>query len=178
MLYPVKLRALNDTYKIIKIEPIYLYNSFIDGLLIKILKTDISQTNLMEVSDILQNKNSISVAICNVNTLVRSYKNSKLQEKINSFDIKAPDGFPVAKASNLIYKNNQKRVDGFNVFHETINKGLEKESFSLLFWKQQRNNLIDDEKLKLKYPKINIVGYYCPPTKKYTELTMDYIPLI
>ena len=36
---------------------------------VKILKTDISQTNLMEVSDILQNKNSISVAICNVNTL-------------------------------------------------------------------------------------------------------------
>ena len=47
---------------------------------VKILKTDISQTNLMEVSDILQNKNSISVAICNVNTLVRSYKNSKFKK--------------------------------------------------------------------------------------------------
>ena len=138
---------------------------------VKILKTDISQTNLTEVSDILQNKNSISVAICNVNTLVRSYKNSKLQEKINSFDIKAPDGFPVAKASNLIYKNNQKRVDGFNVFHETINKGLEKNLSHYFFGNNKETTLLMIEKLKLKYPKINIVGYYCPPTKEYTELT-------
>ena len=58
--------------------------------------------------------------------LVRSYKNSELQNKINAFDVKTPDGFPVAKASNILYKNNQ-RVDGYNVFHETIGeKGLKK----------------------------------------------------
>ena len=77
------------------------------------------------VSEYLKNETSKTVAICNANTLVRSYQNSRIQEKINSFDIKAPDGFPVAKASKVLYKNNQKRVDGYNVFHETIKNGLD-----------------------------------------------------
>ena len=33
-------------------------------------------------------------------------------------------GFPVAKASKILYKNNQKRVDGYKLFHKTIEKGL------------------------------------------------------
>ena len=60
---------------------------------------------------------------------MRSYRNSDIK-KINSFDIKALDGFPVAKAK-ILYKNNQK-VDGYKVFHETI-KMVMIQSYLIIF---------------------------------------------
>src|SRR5210317_1241327 len=93
---------------------------------VKILKTSISETTIEEVSKILNSADSLSVAICNTNTVVRSYKDQSLSQVINSFDIKTPDGFPIAKSSSIIYKNKQRRVDGYNVFLSTIQDGLSK----------------------------------------------------
>ena len=84
-----------------------------------ILNTNINVTSVEEVSTLLQKRDSKTIAVCNTNTLVRSYKDSELQNKINAFKIRVPDGFPVAKASNIIYKNEQERVDGYNIFHRT-----------------------------------------------------------
>ena len=55
---------------------------------VRILKTEMSVTNIDEVAESLIFKNKISVAICNANTLVRCYKNKKLNNTINSFDVK------------------------------------------------------------------------------------------
>ncbi len=136
-----------------------------------ILNTEINVTSVYDVAELLQKKDSKTIAICNTNTLVRSYKNPALQKKINSLDIKTPDGFPVAKASKFLYKNNQKRVDGYNVFHETIKRGL-KNNISHYFFgsdektvKKIKKNLLD------LYPEINISGYTCPPVLGYKELT-------
>ena len=93
---------------------------------VKILNTTISETSLVEVSNILNTENSLKVAICNTNTVVRSYKDDQLSNIINSFDIKTPDGFPIAKSSSILYKNSQSRVDGYNVLLATINNGLTK----------------------------------------------------
>ena len=90
-----------------------------------ILKTVISTTTVEKVANYLKKENSKTVAICNSNTLVRSYRNPIIQNKINSFDVKAPDGFPVAKSSKILYKNDQGRVDGYNVFLKTIEKGID-----------------------------------------------------
>jgi len=68
----------------------------------------------------------LRVAICNTNTVVRSNKDELLCKVINSFDIKTPDGFPIAKSSSIFLKNNQKRVDGYNVFLSTIREGIAK----------------------------------------------------
>ena len=91
---------------------------------VRILKTEMSVTNIDDVTENLISKNKISVAICNANTLVRCYKDKELNNTINSFDIRCPDGFPVAKSSRILYKNDQNRVDGFKVFHKTIENGL------------------------------------------------------
>ena len=63
-----------------------------------VLKTAISETTVEEVTNSLINNNGLSVAICNANSLVQSIKRPQLSEAINSFDIKTPDGFPVAKS--------------------------------------------------------------------------------
>ena len=87
---------------------------------VRILKTEMSVTNIDDVAKNLVFKNKISVAICNANTLVRCYKDKDLNNIINSFDVRCPDGFPVAKASKILYKNNQMRVDGYKLFCLTI----------------------------------------------------------
>ena len=138
-----------------------------------ILNTEINITSVDDVAELLQKKESTTIAICNTNTLVRSYKNNVLQKKINSLDIKTPDGFPVAKASKFLYKNNQKRVDGYNVFHETIKKGLKKNTSHYFFGSDEETVEKLKKNLLALYPEINIAGYICPPLLGYKELTND-----
>ena len=128
-----------------------------------ILNTNINITTVEEVAKLLQNKDSKTVAVCNANTLVRSYKNKDLQDKINSFDIRVPDGFPVAKASSILYKNHQKRVDGYNIFHKTIEKGLENNLTHYFFGSDEVIISKLKSKLLSRYPNINILGHFCPP---------------
>ena len=104
---------------------------------VTVLNTDINVTNIEEVAKKLTTENEMSVAICNANTLVRCYKDKKLNSILNSFDIKCPDGFPVAKSSSILYKNQQKRVDGYNVFLKTIEKGLENNTSHYFFGNEE-----------------------------------------
>ena len=92
---------------------------------VKILKTDINQIKLNDLSNRLINEENLDVAVCNANSLVRSYNDKDLQKILNNFDIATPDGFPVAKASSILYKNDQKRVDGYKIFNHTIEKSIE-----------------------------------------------------
>ena len=135
-----------------------------------VLKTEITTTTVEFVSKYLKDETSKTVAICNANTLVRSYQNPRIQEKINSFDIKAPDGFPVAKASKFLYKNNQKRVDGFNIFHETIKQGIDTELSHYFYGSNEKIIKLMIKNLNKQYPTMKISGYTCPPIKSYEEL--------
>ena len=141
-----------------------------------ILRTNINTTTVDKVASLLQKKSSLTVAVCNANTLVRSYNEESLQKIINSFDIRVPDGFPVAKASNLLYKNNQKRVDGYNIFHKTIQKGLDNNLSHYFFGSDEEKVIKLKSQLLSKYPNINILGYSCPPFMSFEDLTAeDYI---
>ena len=135
-----------------------------------ILKTNISVTTVDEISQLLQKRASKTVAICNTNTLVRSYKNTSLQEKINSFDIRTPDGFPVAKASSFFQNKKQERVDGYKVFHETIKKGLECDLGHYFFGSDEETVKKLKSSLIKTYPEINILGHTCPPFSNYKDL--------
>ena len=138
-----------------------------------ILNTDISVTSVNEVTEKLSNNNSLTVAVCNANTLVRCYRNERLRKIINSFDIKCPDGFPVAKGSSILYKNQQRRVDGFNIFIETIEKGLDNNLSHYFFGNEEDVTKKMIKNLEKNYPKINVVGYQCPPFGKVDKLLKD-----
>ena len=140
---------------------------------VKILNTTISETSLIEVSNVLNSENSLKVAICNTNTVVRSFRDSQLSSVINSFDIKTPDGFPIAKSSSILYKNSQRRVDGYNVFLSTIYDGLSKNTSHYFYGSEDiiLKKLIT--KLKNDFPNINIVGSFSPPVDSYEKLTEE-----
>jgi N-acetylglucosaminyldiphosphoundecaprenol N-acetyl-beta-D-mannosaminyltransferase len=140
---------------------------------VKILNTTISKTSLVEVSNILNTENSLKVAICNTNTVVRSYRDDQLSKIINSFDIKTPDGFPIAKSSSILYKNSQRRVDGYNVLLKTINDGLSKNTSHYFYGSEDFVLKKMIVKLRNDFPNINIVGSSSPPVGSYDELVQE-----
>jgi N-acetylglucosaminyldiphosphoundecaprenol N-acetyl-beta-D-mannosaminyltransferase len=138
---------------------------------VKILSTNISEISLNEVSSLLNTKNSLKVAICNTNTVIRSYRDETLGEIINSFDIKTPDGFPIAKSSSILYNNNQHRVDGYNVLLTTIREGLEKNTSHYFFGSEDYILKKVIQNLEKDFPLINIVGSLSPPVTEFNKLT-------
>ena len=143
---------------------------------VRILKTEISLTKIEEVSKVLINSSKISVAICNANTLVRSYKDEIICNTINSFSIRCPDGFPVAMSSRLLYKNRQMRVDGYKLFLNTIQEGIESNTSHYFFGNTQEvTTKMIDEIIKI-HPEVNIKGFACPPMHEVNELSkMKYL---
>ena len=137
----------------------------------QVLKTEISMTSIEDVANFLCDNKSKTVAICNANTLVRAYRNLEIKKLIDSFDVKAPDGFPVAKSIKILTRKNQKRVDGFNVFHKTIEYGISKNISHYFFGNNENIVLGMIKELEILYPNINISGFYCPPLTTLEKLT-------
>lgn len=141
---------------------------------VKILKTNISEVSLTKASELLTTTRNTTVAVCNANSLVRAYQDKSLNNILNSFDLALPDGFPVAKASAILYKNGQKRVDGYKIFNQTIKSGLKNNTSHYFFGNSEEviKNLIS--KLKDRHPNINIAGYNCPPISSPEKLSSTH----
>jgi len=140
----------------------------------QVLKTDISETTISDVSKILITSSKNRVAICNANTLVRSVKNLEIRDSINSFSIKTPDGFPVAKALSFLSKNKFPRVDGYKLFLQTISDGLEANTRHYFFGNNEKTTLEMIKNLKNKFPNIKISGYICPENLSADDLASKY----
>tara|TARA_B100000900_G_scaffold242859_1_gene206526 strand:- start:169 stop:903 length:735 start_codon:yes stop_codon:yes gene_type:complete len=140
----------------------------------KVLQTNISETNINEVSEALNGSAGIRVAICNANTLVRSVRNQNIENLINNFNIKAPDGFPVAKALSILKKQKFPRVDGYKVFLQTIKDGLGNDKKHYFFGNNDATTLLMIDKLNTMFPEIKITGYLCPEFLTGDELVAKY----
>ena len=140
----------------------------------KVLQTNISETNISEVSKVLNSSTGNRVAICNANTLVRSARDPKIKDLINNFTIKTPDGFPVAKALSFLTKQKFSRVDGYKVFLKTIEDGLDNNKKHYFFGNNDDTTRTMIDKLNDMFPKIKIVGYTCPEFTSGNELVSKY----
>ena len=140
----------------------------------KVLQTNISETNIKEVSEMLNTSTKNRVAICNANTLVRSVRNTGIRNSINNFTVKAPDGFPVAKALSFLTKQKFSRVDGYKVFLQTIEKGLSRGTRHYFFGNNDGTTQLMINKLTQKFPGINIAGYLCPEVMSADNLVERY----
>jgi len=140
----------------------------------KVLQTNISETDIRQVSEILNNSTNNRVAICNANTLVRSVRNVVIRNSINNFTIKAPDGFPVAKALSFLTKQKFSRVDGYKVFLQTIEDGLSTGTRHYFFGNNEKTTQLMINKLSQKFPDIKIAGYLCPLVMSAENLVEKY----
>jgi N-acetylglucosaminyldiphosphoundecaprenol N-acetyl-beta-D-mannosaminyltransferase len=140
----------------------------------KVLQTNISETNIKQVSEMLNTSTKNRVAICNANTLVRSVRNTEVRTSINNFTIKAPDGFPVAKALSFLTKQKFSRVDGYKVFLQTIQKGLSRGTRHYFFGNNDEITQLMINTLTQKFPDMNIAGYLCPEVMSADDLVERY----
>ena len=140
----------------------------------KVLQTNISETDIRQVSEILNNSTNNRVAICNANTLVRSVRNVVIRNSINNFTIKAPDGFPVAKALSFLTKQKFSRVDGYKVFLQTIENGLDQGTKHYFFGNNDEITQLMIDQLIERFPNVKITGYLCPKFMSANELVDKY----
>ena len=140
----------------------------------KVLQTNITQTSINQVSTLLNTSTRNKVAICNANTLVRSVRDPKIRSVINSFTVKTPDGFPVAKALSFVTKQKFARVDGYKVFLQTIEDGLGNGTKHYFFGNNVKTTQLMINKLIDMFPEIKISGYLCPEYLNDTELVNNY----
>ena len=140
----------------------------------RVLKTNISETDIDQVSEILNTSTNNRVAICNANTLVRSVNDSEIRRSINNFTIKTPDGFPVAKALSFLTKQKFSRVDGYKVFLQTIEDGLNRNRRHYFFGNNTEITQLMIDNLTQKFPNIEISGYLCPEFLSADELVNKY----
>ena len=140
----------------------------------KVLQTNISEIDISQVSEILNTSTKNRVAICNANTLVRSVRNVGVRNSINNFTIKAPDGFPVAKALSFLTKKKFLRVDGYKVFLQTIENGMSRGTKHYFFGNNDEITKLMIDQLIQKFPDIKITGYLCPEFMSADELVKKY----
>jgi len=105
---------------------------------------------------------------------VRSVRNVGIRNSINNFTIKAPDGFPVAKALSFLTKQKFSRVDGYKVFIQTIEDGLSTGTRHYFFGNNEKTTEIMINKLSQKFPDIKIAGYLCPEFLSAEDLVEKY----
>ena len=139
----------------------------------RVLQTNITETTVKEVANILNTSIETRVAICNANTLVRCSKNSQLKDVVDNFTIKTPDGFPVAKALSFLSKQKFSRVDGYKVFLQTIEEGISKSKKHYFFGNNEKTTTLMIENLVKMFPEIIISGYHCPEFKTADELVFN-----
>jgi len=139
----------------------------------RVLQTNITETTVKEVANILNTTSETRVAICNANTLVRCCRNSQLRDVLNNFTIKTPDGFPVAKALSFLSKQKFSRVDGYKVFLQTIEEGISKSKKHYFFGNNEKTTTLMIENLVKMFPEIIISGYHCPEFMTADELVFN-----
>ena len=139
----------------------------------RVLQTNITETTVKEVANILNSSSETRVAICNANTLVRCSKNSQLKDVVDNFTIKTPDGFPVAKALSFLSKQKFSRVDGYKVFLQTIEEGINKSKKHYFFGNNEKTTTLMIENLVKMFPEIIISGYHCPEFMTADELVFN-----
>ncbi|MAT49263.1 MAG: hypothetical protein CMA27_05480 [Euryarchaeota archaeon] len=137
----------------------------------KLFNTNLSLISLSEMSETLVTSSNKSVAVCNANSVVRGNRSNRLGRVLNGLDYKVCDGYPLSKALNILYKTNQERVDGYNLFLSTIEHGLDKNTSHFFYGNTPFVVEKMIKELKNKYNEINISGYHCPPMLEIEELT-------
>ena len=68
------------------------------------LNTEVSFVSMETIIDDIYSKKYITIAGCNVNTVVRSYYDTSLNNIINSCDYRIPDGYPLTWPLNISLK--------------------------------------------------------------------------
>lgn len=131
---------------------------------VNIAVTDMDQT----VQFIMQNIKELSgkyICVSNVHTTVMSYEDKEYRNVQNSAVMALPDGKPLSVVSRKRGYPEAQRVTGPDLMLELFQKPLK----HFFYGGKEETLVILEQKLKEKYPEIQIAGMYSPPFRPLTE---------
>ena len=130
---------------------------------------------LTEILNLAKKKQSNYVCVANVHMLIEAYDNPSYREIVNNATITTPDGMPIVFYLKFIYKINQERVAGMDLFPDLLQKAAEQNLKVFLYGSTEEvlNKIV--RKAKQIYPNLNIVGTYSPPFRPLTSSEKKYI---
>lgn len=122
-----------------------------------------------------RNREKRYICFVNVHMIIESYEDKAFRMVLEKADILSPDGMPIAWWMRRNGFSNQERLSGPDVMNElcrlSANEGI---GVGLLGGTKKTLEILT-EKLKVKYPKLNIVYKYSPPFRKLKKEEMTEI---
>jgi N-acetylglucosaminyldiphosphoundecaprenol N-acetyl-beta-D-mannosaminyltransferase len=101
--------------------------------------------------------------------LIEAANSTIYNNAINSADIVAPDGFPIAKSFSLLHGIKQQRVDGTSVMKRVLS-GCTPLGKSVFFYGGTQEMLDKAfNYLQLQYPGLQIAGMHAPPFRPLNQ---------
>ena len=118
------------------------------------------------ITNNLENIKSDYICVSNVHTTVTSYENKSYREIQNNALMAIPDGGPLTMVGHKMGFKNMDRTTGPSLMREIFCLS-EKKGYRHYFYGSTEETLqLLEQKLKIKYPGLNIVGMYSPPFRK------------
>lgn len=138
----------------------------------ELMSTEISILSLQKLVKILIQEKNITVAVCNVNSLVKADKETDFNQILNSFSLKIPDGMPLVWYLNL-KKIKQERLNGLKIFYGIIEESLQNNVRH--FFLGSSDDVLEKmaKNLKKKYPSISISGTFSPSIGNSDQISKE-----
>lgn len=144
-----------------------------------ILGVNIAVTNLNEtVNYIEKNLDKLKgnyICVSNVHTTVMACEDKEYMKIQNSSVLALPDGKPLSVLSKKWGFKNAERVTGPDLMGELFKESEEKGYKHYFYGSTEETLELLKNKLKNKYPKLNIAGMYSPPFKSEISLESDKV---
>ncbi|HLV14585.1 MAG TPA: WecB/TagA/CpsF family glycosyltransferase [Xanthomarina sp.] len=122
-----------------------------------------------KIINLIENKTSSYVCFSNVHMLIEAYDNSEFAKVVNSATFAFPDGFPIAKSFNILYKINQPRIAGMDFLPDFLDTCEERKYRIAVVGSTDTVLSKFKDKIKHCYPNIVVTALISPPFNKAWE---------
>ncbi|MCE7059700.1 WecB/TagA/CpsF family glycosyltransferase [Dyadobacter sp. CY343] len=129
--------------------------------------------------ELVNKQQSSYICVANVHMLVEAYQDRDFATIVNSADLCAPDGMPLAWGMRLLYGERQERVCGMDLLPDLL-ATLENLGIPVFFYGGSNEMLIKNQAfLHKKYPNLSIAGMVSPPFRQLSsDEEADYEEMI
>ncbi len=129
-----------------------------------------------ELTELAKRRESSYVCVSNVHMLVEAYNHKTFAEVVNSADYVTPDGMPLAKSIQWLYKISQDRVAGMDLLPDLMKEACE-HNVSVFFYGGTEEVLAETKTYcEQYYPNLHVSGLISPPFRALTsEEQQDYV---
>lgn len=138
-----------------------------------ILKTNINVTNMEDVLNAIENSlekvRGNYICVSNVHTTVMAFRDENYRRIQNESWMSLPDGKPLSIVSKKRGFENAGRVPGPDLMPKIFEKSEEKKYRHFFYGSTEQTLKMLEQKIREKYPYLEIAGMYSPPFRKLTE---------